>query len=196
MSKQNYFIRQFGRSSGSFGKFLSGIMNISNKRMYLANADKLSDAKRILEIGFGNGRQLQLLIERYPDAELYGIDISDDMLAVASERLGGRAGLTVADAGNLPYESDFFDGVITTDTCYFWNDPRKVLSEINRVLKSGGIFVNSINTMYARSVGRTREDECVSDSEKLVIFSAELSFSLISKTKISSSEEQTILKKR
>ncbi len=196
MSKTNYFIKQFGKPAGNFGKFLSGIMNMSNKKMYRANLDKVSKAKKILEIGFGNGRQLQLLCERYPDTELYGIDISEDMHTAARERLGNTVNLAVADAENIPFESDFFDAVITTDTCYFWKDPRKVCKEINRVLKSGGSFVNSLNTLYARSVARALKDECASDTNKLISFSNDTSFKVISKQKLSSSEEQVVFIKQ
>lgn len=57
-----FFIRQFENPTGSFGIFLSGIMNLSNKRMYKANIRKLDGRRRILEIGFGSGRQLEMIL--------------------------------------------------------------------------------------------------------------------------------------
>jgi ubiquinone/menaquinone biosynthesis C-methylase UbiE len=160
--------------------------------MYRANAGKVTNAKKLLEIGFGNGKQLQLLRELYPEMELYGIDISDDMLDSARKRLGNTANLSIADAEDMPFESGFFDAVITTDTCYFWNDPRKVLSEIDRVLKSGAVFVNSLNTMYAQSVGKTSEGECASDSDKLIRLANDTSLVVISNEKLSSTEDQLV----
>ena len=56
VDEANFFIKQFGNPTGNFGRFLSKIMNVSNKRMYRANSDKVSNAVKILEIGFGNGR--------------------------------------------------------------------------------------------------------------------------------------------
>ncbi len=50
MSESNYFIKQFGNPKGIFGKLLSQIMNISNRKMYRENMKKVSDAKKILEI--------------------------------------------------------------------------------------------------------------------------------------------------
>ena len=196
MSEPNYFIKQFGKPEGNFGKFLSKIMNMSNKRMYSANSDRVSNANRILEIGFGNGKQLQFLRERYPGVDLYGIDISEDMLTIARKRLGSTIELAVADAENIPFESDFFDAVVTTDTCYFWKDPHRVCKEINRVLKSGGIFVNSLNTMYARSVAKTHKNECASDTDKLIRFSIDTSLEVISKQKLGNNEEQVVFVKR
>ncbi|MCR4567477.1 MAG: class I SAM-dependent methyltransferase [Pseudobutyrivibrio sp.] len=164
--------------------------------MYRANLDKVAGAKKVLEIGFGNGKQLQLLFERYPDMELYGIDISEDMLIAARERLGNAASLVVADAENIPFEADYFDAVITTDTCYFWNNTHKVFSEINRVLKREGIFVNSLNTVYARYADKTYKDECASDTDILIKFSKGTSFDVSSKEKLGGNEEQVVFIKQ
>ncbi|MCP5474219.1 MAG: methyltransferase [Rhodanobacteraceae bacterium] len=43
--------------------------------------------RRILEIGCGTGRNLQALAERFPKAELHGVDLSADMLDQAGKRL-------------------------------------------------------------------------------------------------------------
>lgn len=192
MSESNYFIKQFGKPEGMFGKLLSQIMNISNRKMYRENLKKVSDAKKILEIGFGNGKQLQMICKYWNDKELFGIDISEDMLNIARKKLGNKVELTVADAENIPFESDFFDAVITTDTCYFWKEPHKVYMEINRVLKTKGIFVNSMNTMYASSVNKMRKEECASDMKKLIRLSKDTSLEVLSKQKLSRNEEQVV----
>ena len=70
------------------------------------------------------------------------------MYEAAGERLGDKAFLTLGRAEKLPYDENKFDVIITTDTCYFWDEPDKVLAEIFRTLKDKGIFVNSYNTMY------------------------------------------------
>ncbi|MEX0951558.1 MAG: class I SAM-dependent methyltransferase [Gammaproteobacteria bacterium] len=49
--------------------------------------------QRILEVGCGTGYNLQLLQQQFPDAELTGIDLSADMLAVAKHKLGNRVRL-------------------------------------------------------------------------------------------------------
>lgn len=72
-----------------------------------------------------------------------GTYISEDMLNIARKKLGNKAELTVAHAENIPFGSDFFDAIITTDTCYFWKEPRKVLMEIEWKRSS-----NLINQIY------------------------------------------------
>lgn len=196
MGRDNYFIRQFGAPSGGLGIFLAKIMNLSNKRMYKANSVRLEGRKRILEIGYGNGKQLQIIRAMYPDMSLYGVDISEEMHGTASKALGDSALLSVGDAGDLPYQSSFFDAVITTDTCYFWNDPRKVLSEIRRVMKDDGIFINTFNTMYADSVRKTRMDECIFDLNTTVASAGICGLELVSHRETGKFEEQIILRKK
>ncbi|WP_363253908.1 methyltransferase domain-containing protein [Clostridium sp.] len=45
---------------------------------------------------------------------------------------------------NLLYDDDFFDVVTTINTIYFWNDTKKGLEEIYRVLKGDGVFIINI----------------------------------------------------
>lgn len=45
--------------------------------------------KRILEVGCGTGRNLLKLGRRFPEAELWGIDLSAAMLSVAARKLKG-----------------------------------------------------------------------------------------------------------
>ncbi len=53
---------------------------------------------RVLEIACGTGRNLDHVERRYPGAQLYGLDISGEMLRSARAKLGGRAHLALADA--------------------------------------------------------------------------------------------------
>jgi len=46
-------------------------------------------ASRLLELGTGTGETALRVLRRHPAAALVGVDVSTDMLAVASERLPG-----------------------------------------------------------------------------------------------------------
>ena len=48
---------------------------------------RLGDARSVLEIGCGTGRNLKLMAEAYPALRLTGIDISDEMLKSARAKL-------------------------------------------------------------------------------------------------------------
>ena len=44
------------------------MMNMSNKKMYAANLKHISGkTSKVLEIGFGNGRQLEMIKAYYPE---------------------------------------------------------------------------------------------------------------------------------
>jgi ubiquinone/menaquinone biosynthesis C-methylase UbiE len=99
--------------------------------------------RRALEIGCGPGR-LMLPLSRHFD-EIYGVDISDEMIRIARERLQSvpKAHLLVNNGGDLaPFENDYFSFVYSY--IVFQHIPSKeivfnYLREIQRVLVPGGI---------------------------------------------------------
>ena len=61
-----------------------------------------SKALRILDVGCGTGALLEKLRDRFEDADLYGVDISPKMLAVARNRNIANAVFDEGDAEHLP----------------------------------------------------------------------------------------------
>jgi trans-aconitate 2-methyltransferase len=58
----------------------------------------LGEARRVVDIGCGPGNSTELLAERFPEAELLGLDSSPEMLVAARKRLP-RAKFVEADIG-------------------------------------------------------------------------------------------------
>ena len=90
----------------------------------LIRAHILPKAK-ILDVGVGMGR----LLERFPDIERYGMDISLDYLQVAR-----RKGIDVclAKIEDMPYREEQFDMVISTDVLEHVIDLHDALTKIPR----------------------------------------------------------------
>jgi ubiquinone/menaquinone biosynthesis C-methylase UbiE len=92
----------------------------------------------MLDVGCGTGRQLA----HYQDkgGELFGIDISTQMLNVAKSNLKGEVGLVNGDALQLPYSMATFDLVTSSLFLHQLSAEKRliVLDEIIRVLKPDG----------------------------------------------------------
>jgi ubiquinone/menaquinone biosynthesis C-methylase UbiE len=105
---------------------------------------QLSD--RLLEVGFGHGRTIQLAAAQVPQGFVAGVDVSEDMVRMAHRRCIDLAGkglveLMVGDSRRLPYADNSFDKVLSVHTIYFWKEPVRDLGEMFRVLRPGGRLV-------------------------------------------------------
>jgi S-adenosylmethionine-diacylgycerolhomoserine-N-methlytransferase len=89
------------------------------RKYYLFGRDRMISGlkapagTRILEVGCGTGRNLALTRKHYPTAELYGLDISHEMLQTARTNLAGKGempSLIVADATTFWPEDFAVDG--------------------------------------------------------------------------------------
>lgn len=151
----DYTARQLSRPSGYFGsRFIGRMMNRSN-----AGLEKLSlqcsvvtTTDHVLEIGFGNGKLLNQLCQQVKDGQVYGVDISEDLIQQVSQRLQvfirkNKLQLHLAGVSELPFADNSLDTIITNNTIYFWPNPKSDVKELFRVLKSGGKLVIGYRTV-------------------------------------------------
>ena len=110
--------------------------------------------KRVLDAGCGAGRGLGLLRERYPAAELLGVDFSHAATRSASRsgsfaaRLRrhfgrGMSALLCADFARLPLRAGAIDMVWSNLALAWAADPANALREFQRVLAPGGLLMFS-----------------------------------------------------
>ena len=96
----------------------------------------------ILEVGIGTGLNLPLYP---PSCRLTGIDLSQEMLDKAVERVQTLAmpnvTLKVMDATSMDFGDNEFDKALATYTISAVPDPVAVLREMRRVVKPGGTIV-------------------------------------------------------
>jgi ubiquinone/menaquinone biosynthesis C-methylase UbiE len=101
---------------------------------------RLPEAPRILDVGCGTGEIAFRLAEVFPDAQITGVDIIEAHLELARQRCGARARFQVADAFDLPFDTASFDLVVCRHVLQAVPTPERVLAQLVRVLKPGGVL--------------------------------------------------------
>lgn len=107
---------------------------------------------RVIEIGFGPGIGLETLAKTVSNGGVVGIDPSELMHRLASERnkndiIIGRTKLFKGTVEDLPFEDNYFNGAIAMDNMHFWDDPLKGLKELKTCTIAGSktsMFVYAI----------------------------------------------------
>ncbi len=110
-----------------------------------------SEQKNILEVGSGVGAQTEILLRRFPNLNVTGIDRSDKQLETASNYLKslggfeGRYDYKEMDATDMDFEGEKFDGAFLCWVLEHIPSPAKVLSEVRRVLRPGSpVYITEV----------------------------------------------------
>lgn len=128
-------IKHFNSTAGEYDNSFDGRFV---KVMYNPLLDELSKnvEGKILDVGCGTGNILCKLVNG--ERELFGIDLSENMVSECSKRVKNYAEIKVADAEHIPYQDNFFDVLICNASFHHYPHPEEVLKEMKRVLKNGG----------------------------------------------------------
>ncbi|RYZ76119.1 MAG: ubiquinone/menaquinone biosynthesis methyltransferase, partial [Proteobacteria bacterium] len=93
--------------------------------------------ERVLDLCCGTGELTREIARQAPESEVVGADFSSQMLEIARRNDEGRSYIE-ANALELPFGDEEFDAVSVAFGVRNFEDTRKGLSEIARVLKPGG----------------------------------------------------------
>lgn len=131
--------RNWDKSSASYDKqmkFFERMLAPDSREWICGQA-----AGDTLEVAIGTGLNLP---HYAPDVRLTGIDFSPAMLDIARRRadqLSRQVDLREANASALPFERATFDTVVCTYGLCAIPDDSRAVSEMNRVLRPGGLLL-------------------------------------------------------
>ena len=111
---------------------------------------KEKNLKKILDLGCGTGRHTELLTKE--NFEVFACDNSKSALDFIKEKIPS-AKFELGDMVYLPYETNFFDGVLCYQVIQHGKTKtvKKAISEIHRILKKEGyLFLVVISTKHPK----------------------------------------------
>jgi ubiquinone/menaquinone biosynthesis C-methylase UbiE/GNAT superfamily N-acetyltransferase len=101
---------------------------------------KKRNAKKLIDIGCGNGAFLEMFYMQSPGTELAGLDLSHEMVLRSRERLP-EAEITEGDAEQMPFKDGAFDAASCHMSIHHHPHPEKSLAEMYRILMNNGTVV-------------------------------------------------------
>jgi len=109
----------------------------------LRQIEKLHPTGTLVDVGCGPGYLITSVVKQFPDLDVIGIDLSEEITARAKNRvelsgIRNRVVLRTGDVEKLPINDDSVDVIISTLSLHHWQHPSVAFIEFFRVLKPGG----------------------------------------------------------
>jgi SAM-dependent methyltransferase len=105
---------------------------------------RLTEGADVADIGCGSGHSINVMAQAFPASRFTGIDFSDEGLATGraeAQRLGlANASFVAEDVATLEV-TDAYDVITVFDAIHDQAQPARVLANIHRALRPGGIFL-------------------------------------------------------
>lgn len=148
LGKKQQVTQMFDTISGNYdglNRVISFGIDVKwRKKVVKTVADRKPE--NVLDIATGTGDLAIQIAESCPEAKITGLDISPGMLEVGKEKvkkknLETRIDMVIGDSEALPFSDNSFDAITVAFGVRNFEDLEKGLSEIQRVLKPGGVFV-------------------------------------------------------
>jgi malonyl-CoA O-methyltransferase len=101
------------------------------------------NASTIIDVGCGTGFFVKPLVDAFPRARMYGVDIAKGMLDFAKLHNDEAINWVCADAEHLPFRNNSADIIFSNLSMQWCEHTDEFLMEVKRVLKPGGIALLS-----------------------------------------------------
>lgn len=148
---KHYSLQKDFMSESEFKSFVEfRLVNETHQEQWIKTLDVLTgslNGKDILDVGCGDGGFVVALKNYSYSSSVKGCDLSADNVEMAQlrgEKYGIDPGVfTACDDVKLPFPDNSFDVVVMFDVLEHVSHISEVLSEVSRVLRSGGCFFSS-----------------------------------------------------
>ncbi len=110
-----------------------------NQIHFMLSVLQLQPCECVLDLGCGAGGIAEYVSE-VTGAEVTGVDFAPTAIRLAQQRTAGKAHrleFHVADIGDLPFEPNSFDAIMSIDTLYF-TDMESTVARLKALLAPGG----------------------------------------------------------
>jgi len=136
----------FALPRGVRGRLAGRFMLWTNRQRDLLEILRVRPGQRVLEVGYGPGGLVRLLVEHTDAAHIHGVDPSPVMREQASRAnraaiRAGRVELGLGSAQGTGLADHSVDHVISVNNVAIWPDLHAGLRELHRVLRPGGTLV-------------------------------------------------------
>lgn len=109
------------------------------RRQVEAEVRRVNRRLKILDVACATGMSFRFLSDL---GDITGIDISHETIRLCARR--GITDIVQCDAMALPFREDSFDLVLALDACEHFEDDRKSMREMYRVLRPGGTVILTV----------------------------------------------------
>ena len=132
----DHLVDFFDRIAPSYDSWAGG----QHERVAARLVDVASPQKgeQVLDVGTGTGLVAHLVAPRVSPGGVIGIDLSDNMLALARSKKSRNVQFLGMAAERLIFKPETFDLVTMGEALAYVSDPTDALAEAHRVLRSGG----------------------------------------------------------
>ncbi len=116
---------------------------ISKTLSFLEAWTAISPQAVVLDIGCGTGEFEKLVLNRHPNQQIVGVDISQKMLEIARQKCQAYPNVVflAGSALALPFSNRSFDVIVSASAFHYFDEPAAALKEMRRVLRPGGVLV-------------------------------------------------------
>lgn len=110
-------------------------------------SESVKGVENILDIGAGTGLMSAFFHQKYPEANITLIDVSEEMLKKAKDRFEGEENTSyqLLDFTEANFETEAYDLVISGLAIHHLEhaDKQQLFKKIYKALKPGGMFINA-----------------------------------------------------